>query len=68
MRLVFFTIVCLAFMSCEVVKPYQKVFLNDEDMKEGKRLTDDCETAFETYREGASGGGSENIGGGCGCN
>ncbi len=59
----------LAFqISCVNVKPYQKVYLNDEDME----LTiSDClqfEVAFESYREGAAGAYGGKVGGGCGCN
>jgi len=61
-------ILSLILASCATVKPYQKVYLNQEDMK----LTDNkllfFETNFETYREGAAGANGGKVGGGCGCN
>jgi len=54
--------------SCKTVKPYQRVFLNDDAMQTGKRATEKLSSAVHNYREGASGGGSGNTSGGCGCN
>ena len=60
---------CLNTLSgCVVVKPYQKAFLNDEDMDLGVREINSYESTFESYREGASGANGGKIGGGCGCN
>ena len=53
---------------CISVKPYQKAYLNDEDMDLGSRSLDNYETSFESYREGSSGANGGKIGGGCGCN
>ena len=53
---------------CVSVKPYQKVYLNDEDMDLGIRSIEADEASFETYREGASGANGGKVGGGCGCN
>ncbi len=62
-------VVCLTFFSgCVSVKPYQKAFLNDEDMDLGVREINGYESTFESYREGASGANGGKIGGGCGCN
>ncbi len=58
-------VICI---SCSSVKPWQKVFLNDEEMAFGSRRIDSYEKTIETYREGASGGSSGKTGGGCGCN
>ncbi|MEZ4883614.1 MAG: DUF4266 domain-containing protein [Chitinophagales bacterium] len=54
--------------SCVSVKEYQKMYLNDEDMKLSKRKVEMYETNFQTYREGASGANGGKVGGGCGCN
>ena len=54
--------------SCVSVKAYQKVYLNDEDMKLSGRNVERFETNFQTYREGASGANGGKTGGGCGCN
>jgi hypothetical protein len=64
-------IACLliSFMSsCEVVKPYQKTYLNEEEMKLSARKLESFEVNFESYREGASGANGGKVGGGCGCN
>lgn len=53
---------------CEVVKPYQKTLLNEEEMKLSARKIETFETNFQSYREGASGANGGKVGGGCGCN
>ena len=53
---------------CEVVKPYQKTLLNEEEMKLNARKLESFETNFQSYREGASGANGGKVGGGCGCN
>nr|WP_114778458.1 DUF4266 domain-containing protein [Botryobacter ruber] len=54
--------------SCEAVKPYQKKYLNEEEMKLNARKLESFETNFQSYREGASGANGGKVGGGCGCN
>jgi hypothetical protein len=54
--------------SCVSVKAYQKVYLNDEDMKLATKTVETPETNFESYREGAGGANGGKVGGGCGCN
>lgn len=54
--------------SCTVVKPYERVYLNDEDMELGEHTSEHFERNMETYREGASGANGGKTGGGCGCN
>jgi hypothetical protein len=54
--------------SCVSVKEYQKVYVNDEEMKISQRSIEQYETSFESYREGASGAEGGKTGGGCGCN
>jgi hypothetical protein len=56
------------FSSCVSVKEYQKVHLNDLDMKLADRDIESFEQGFMTYREGVSGGDGGKTGGGCGCN
>jgi len=55
-------------MSSCSVKPYQKMYLNDEEMELAARKLDYFETNFQTYREGAAGANGGKVGGGCGCN
>jgi hypothetical protein len=57
-----------AFMSCASVKPYQKSYLNDEEMKLSDRKVSVFGADFHAYREGAVGGTIGNSGSGCGCN
>lgn len=69
MKVIYILLVAWLFITgCATVKPYQKVYLNQEDMQ----LTDSklmfFETNFETYREGAAGANGGKVGGGCGCN
>ena len=53
---------------CVSVAAYQKVYLNDEDMRLSGKAVETPETNFESYREGAGGANGGKVGGGCGCN
>ena len=57
-----------ALPGCVSVAAYQKVYLNDEDMKLASKTVETPETNFESYREGAGGANGGKVGGGCGCN
>ena len=61
-------LITIIFSSCVSVRPYQKAFLNDEDMDLGIRSMESYESEFDSYREGASGANGGKVGGGCGCN
>lgn len=61
-------ILLFALSGCASVKPYQRMYLNDENMKAGKSLIDKTDYNAESFREGASGGGTGKTSGGCGCN
>ena len=65
--LYFFFLIILA-SACETVKPYQRVYLNDREMKMGLAGARRNEDNIQAYREGAVGGGSKKTSGGCGCN
>ncbi|MFK7923420.1 MAG: DUF4266 domain-containing protein [Bacteroidia bacterium] len=54
--------------SCVSVASYQKMYLNDEDMKLEDAKIQAYEINVESYREGAAGINGGKIGGGCGCN
>ena len=58
----------LFFSSCQPVKEFQKIRLNDSEMILGNRKIEKTELSFQGYREGASGANSGKSGGGCGCN
>ncbi|MFC5270224.1 DUF4266 domain-containing protein [Adhaeribacter terreus] len=59
-------LVCLP--SCQSVKEYNKMYLNDSEMSLSARKTQKSEMNFMLYREGASGANGGKTGGGCGCN
>ena len=59
---------CPLLSSCVSVAAYQKMYLNDEDMKLASKTVEAPETSFESYREGAGGANGGKVGGGCGCN
>jgi hypothetical protein len=65
--IVLFTISLLG-GGCATVKPYQKMYLNDEDMKLSNTKLEYYEDNYQTYREAASGANGGKVGGGCGCN
>jgi len=67
-KIIFIALFLIGMTGCVVVKPYQKMYLNDEDMDLGAGSLEEFESAFESYREGASGASGGNVGGGCGCN
>lgn len=61
-------LVVLVFQSCNTVKEYEKVAINDPDMKLSARTAERYETTFQVYREAAAGANGGKSGGGCGCN
>lgn len=63
-----FTLLCLGFVACTAVKPYQKNRLNDSEMQLHARQVEKPEMNFQSYREAASGANGGKTGGGCGCN
>jgi len=68
---IFLTVACtvvFGLLSCKTVKQYQKMYLNDAEMKLGARKIQRAEQNFQIYREGASGANGGKSGGGCGCN
>ncbi|WP_375241888.1 DUF4266 domain-containing protein [Lacinutrix sp.] len=67
-RVIISVVLIISFSSCTVVKEYEKVNLSDPDMLLTQKKIDRFETAFQVYREGASGANGGKSGGGCGCN
>ncbi|MEN8928785.1 MAG: DUF4266 domain-containing protein [Flavobacteriales bacterium] len=61
-------ITIVSFMSCTVVKGYEKQNLNDPDMALSSSTINRFETSAHSYREGSSGATGGKSGGGCGCN
>lgn len=54
--------------SCTVLKEYEKVYVNDEEMLLSSRSLERFEMTFQIYREAAAGANGGKTGGGCGCN
>jgi hypothetical protein len=54
--------------SCKVIKPYQRVYLNDPEMQMGNSSAVQLEKKVQDIREGASPPGGTYKTGGCGCN
>ncbi|HYQ56578.1 MAG TPA: DUF4266 domain-containing protein [Draconibacterium sp.] len=67
-KLIFGIFALLLLASCTVVKEYEKVYINDADMKLSANTNERFETSFQVYREGAAGANGGKTGGGCGCN
>jgi len=61
-------VLMLFFSSCVVVKEYDKVYLNDDEMLLSAKSMERFETNFQIYREAAAGANGGKTGGGCGCN
>lgn len=55
-------------VSCKTVKPYQRIYLNEDAMQMKQRIIENFSSKAHTYREGSSGGGRGKSSGGCGCN
>ncbi len=67
-KLVFAFLILASLSSCVAVKEYQKVYINDSDMKLSANTNERFETNFQVYREAAAGANGGKSGGGCGCN
>lgn len=67
-KIVFLFLIVTVLQSCNVVKEYEKVDINDPDMKLSARTSESYETAFQVYREASAGANGGKSGGGCGCN
>ena len=60
--------VVLLTQSCTVLKEYEKVYINDEEMALVGKSLERFEMNFQVYREAAAGANGGKTGGGCGCN
>lgn len=68
MKKVVLVIIGIVLQSCSSVKEYQKMNINDPEMKLGSKTAERYETTFQVYREAAAGANGGKSGGGCGCN
>jgi hypothetical protein len=67
-KIILVLMLALLFQSCNSVKEYEKVAINDPDMKLSAKMLERYETTFQVYREAAAGANGGKSGGGCGCN
>ena len=67
-KLLIVLLVLLGLSSCVAVKEYEKVYINDPDMKLSAESDQRFELNFQVYREAAAGANGGKSGGGCGCN
>ncbi|GAB4512450.1 DUF4266 domain-containing protein [Allomuricauda sp.] len=67
-KLFWFVIFLIGLNSCVVVREYDKVYVNDEEMQLSARPCERFETNFHIYREASAGANGGKTGGGCGCN
>lgn len=67
-KITLLTLALLSLSSCVAVKEYEKVYINDPDMRLSSRKIEKFETSAQVYREAASGANGGKSGGGCGCN
>jgi uncharacterized protein YbcV (DUF1398 family) len=68
MKKVALVIIIIVLQSCNTVKEFQKVNINDPEMKLAAKTVERYETTFQVYREAAAGANGGKSGGGCGCN
>ncbi len=67
-KLLLMAMITFFFISCVVVKEYEKVNINDPDMALSEKKCDRNLTTAHSYREAAVGANGGKTGGGCGCN
>lgn len=67
-KVVLCVIVLATMQSCVAVKEYDKLYINDPDMKLAAKSSEKYETTFQVYREASAGANGGKTGGGCGCN
>jgi len=67
-RLLLIGLAAAALSSCVAVKEYEKVYINDPNMKLSAAGDQRFELNFQVYREAAAGANGGKSGGGCGCN
>ncbi len=67
-KIIFLLAIVASLSSCVAVKEYEKININDPDMKLSANTINRFETNFQVYREAASGANGGKTGGGCGCN
>ncbi len=67
-KLAFLIFAVIFFAGCKVVKPYERIYINDPQMQMGHAAPKNFENYVHSIREGATPAGSPKSSGGCGCN
>ncbi|AWG22448.1 arginine decarboxylase [Flavobacterium faecale] len=67
-KLAILVVLMISMQSCVAIKEYDKLYINDPDMKLTAKAAEKYETTFQVYREAAAGANGGKTGGGCGCN
>jgi Domain of unknown function (DUF4266) len=66
-ELFFFTVI-LFLTSCQALKPYERIYVDDSEMQLGNTQCKNFEKYTESIREGATPTSGSKASGGCGCN
>ncbi len=64
----FFALLMILLDSCQTLKPYERVYVNDPEMQLSKSPCKNFEGYAESIREGATPAAGSKSSGGCGCN
>ena len=67
-KFLIFGFLVFSMSSCVAVKEYDKIQINDPEMKLAAKTAERYEVTFQIYREAAAGANGGKTGGGCGCN
>lgn len=67
-KILLFLAIAVLSQSCTVLKEYEKIYINDEEMALVGKSLERFEMNFQVYREAAAGANGGKTGGGCGCN
>ena len=67
-KIIILIILISSISGCLAVKEYEKININDPDMKLASMKLKRFGINFQVYREAASGANGGKTGGGCGCN
>ncbi len=58
----------LSITACHSIKPYERIYLNDDEMQLSNSSSKNFESYVQSIREGATPASSSKSSGGCGCN
>lgn len=64
----FFVLSVFLLVSCQALKPYERIYVNDPEMQLAKSPCKNVEGYVESVREGATPTAGSKSSGGCGCN